>query len=163
MDKKTIADIRFSFDHELIPHHLEGEDMAEFVNQVIGNGCEFLAYLLNTYMKTAANEMGYDGDDIPEFTADQFEVSAMVAERDENKAFVLVKLPENDDENMCCVRYVFACDRNEFATRYFLVERNMGIHALCEIRDGKSQMHCKVGLDKIEIIRAVDRIVSQNA
>ncbi len=163
MDKKIIADIRFSFDHELIPHHLEGEDMMEFVNEVIGNGRQFLSGLLNIYMKTVAQGMGIDGDDVPEFSASQFAVSAMVAERNEDKAFVLVKLPENDDENMCCVRYIFACDRVEGVTRYFLMERNMGIHALCEIRNGKSQMYGKVGLDDIEIIRAVDSIVSQKA
>lgn len=38
MNKQTLADIRFSFDHELIPHHLEGEDMMAFVNQINKNG-----------------------------------------------------------------------------------------------------------------------------
>lgn len=161
MNKQTLADIRFSFDHELIPHHLEGEDMMAFVNQINKNGDEFLANLLNVYVMTMAKEMGIREDDVPVFSADEFTVSSMMAQGDDSMVFLYVTLPENDDENMCTVRYVFACDIAARTVRYFLVERREGVYALCEIKDGESKMHCRGSLDKIEVLSAVSYVLKQ--
>lgn len=160
MDKNLIADIRFSFNFEVIPFHLQSDEKVEFVKQIVVSNGEFLADLMNIYFATLAKEGGMDVKDMPVFTKEQFTVSAKQA--DERRIFVIVGLPEDESEDMSCMRYVFVWDKDDDSIRYFTVEKNEGKCLLCEVTTEKHSLYCEIDLDEMKILYTVYDIVTQN-
>ena len=160
MDKDLIADIRFSFNFEVIPYHLQSEERVDFVKEVAINKGEFLANLMNIYFAALVKEGGMNVSDVPVFTKEQFNVSAKQA--DERRVFVIVELPEDDSDNMSCLRYVFVLDNDDDSVRYFTVEKNDGKCLLCEVNTEKHSLYGEIELDEMTILCAVYDIVNQN-
>lgn len=160
MDKNLIADIRFSFNFEVISYHLQSEERVDFVREVAINKGEFLAHLMNIYFTTLAKESGMNVAAVPVFTKEQFNVSAKQA--DERRVFVIVELPEDDSDNMSCLRYIFVWDKEDDSVRYFTVEKNEGKCLLCEVDAEKHSLYGEIKLDEMEILYAVYDIVNQN-
>ena len=160
MDKDLIADIRFSFNFEVIPYHLQSEERVDFVKEVAINKGEFLANLMNIYFAALVKEGGMNVSDVPVFTKEQFNVSAKQA--DERRVFIIVELPDDESDNMSCLRYIFVWDKVDDSVRYFTVEKNDGKCLLCEVNTEKHSLYGEIELDEMTILCAVYDIVNQD-